>query len=77
MGILYVLQQQCLIMGDVLGAIRGLCCVRLHVVPHVIHPFINYVYTTRLPIRRAGALQQTSYGSPPACPVLVFPPPRE
>ena len=31
-----------------------------------IHPFI-----TRLPFRRSGALQQTSYGSPPACHVGV------
>ena len=35
-----------------------------------IHSFI-----TRFPIRRSGALQQTFYGSPPACPVLGFPPP--
>ena len=36
----------------------------------IIHSFI-----TRFPIRRSGALQQTFYGSPPACPVLEFPPP--
>ncbi len=35
-----------------------------------IHSFI-----TRFPIRRSGALQQTFYGSPPACPVLGFSPP--
>ena len=35
-----------------------------------IHSFI-----TRFPIRRSCALQQTFYGSPPACPVLGFPPP--
>ena len=28
-------------------------------------------------IGRSGALQQTFYGSPPACPVLGSPPPRE
>ena len=31
------------------------------------------IIITRLPIRRSGALQQTCYGSPPACPVLGFP----
>ena len=31
-----------------------------------IHSFIP-----RLPIRRSGALQQTSYGSPPTCSVLA------
>ena len=35
-----------------------------------IHSFIP-----RFPIRRSGALQQTFYGSPPACPVLGFPRP--
>ena len=33
-----------------------------------IHSFI-----TRLPTRRSGALQQTFYGSPPACPAMGFP----
>ena len=32
-------------------------------------------FITRFPIRRSGALQQTFYGSPPACPVLGIPPP--
>ena len=36
-----------------------------------IHLFI-YSFITRFPIRRSGALQQTFYGSPPACPVLGF-----
>ena len=44
MGILYVLQQQCLIMGDVFGATRGLRCARLHVVPHVVHSFIHSLH---------------------------------
>ena len=35
-----------------------------------IHSFIAC-----FPIRTSGALQQTFYGSPPACPVLGFPPP--
>ncbi len=37
---------------------------------HFIHSFI-----TRFPIRTLRALQQTFYGSPPACPVLGFSPP--
>ena len=35
-----------------------------------IHSFISC-----FPIRRSGPLQQTFYGSPPTCPVLVFSPP--
>ena len=34
-----------------------------------------YSIITRLPIRRSGASQQTFFSSPPACPVLGFPPP--
>ena len=40
-----------------------------------LHPIENFVYssfTARLLIRRSGALQQTFYGSPTACPVLGF-----
>ena len=38
---------------------------------HVIHSFIHYTAS----IRRSGALRQTTYGSPPACPFLGCPPP--
>ena len=41
---------------------------------HCLHSVIH-VLTTRLPNHRLGALQQTFYGSPPACPVLGFSPP--
>ena len=41
--------------------------------PHI-HSFIHSFFT-RLPTRKSGALQQTAYGSPPACAVLWFPPP--
>ena len=35
----------------------------------------THSFITCFPIRRSGALQQTVYGSPPACPVLGFSPP--
>ena len=40
---------------------------------HCIH-ICMHSFIARLPIRRSGALQQTFYGSPAACPVLGFPP---
>ena len=36
------------------------------------HSFMHSCIT-RFPIRRSPALQQTFYGSPPACPVFGFP----
>ena len=37
----------------------------------LLHSLCPY-FIIYFPIRRSGALQQTSYGSPPACPVLGF-----
>ncbi len=46
------------------------CLSQAMIKPFFIHSF------TRFPFCRSGALQQTFYGSPPACPVLGYSPPK-